>query len=1657
MPKDIQQLYASLRTRSTAINEETYSDVRFKQIHDLKGDARELMLVLSNQYPDFKDNYGFYQGAPHFDFASKIVENNEKDGKTLWDNPDFDVLWQGFFPTNWEKETKRVWKRFTTQDKLYLFRGFLYNSTFAETSLVDWLDYVQYGIDFMQPLLHFIIEALDANEQPIVDKIKSIFQNEAENGGINNLLLSATLQSNQPDLWLIVKDLLLAAQRQEGLRQAIINQIHIAKFEAKILFIQTILEHGLLRFASVLGRLQWWFNLPLAEGVVSGEKEIERFGRLILEIYNTKNTDLQSIINNKNLTEKHFQLWVLRENDAKTFWKTIETMLESDDATQRAIALYSTSQLGRKSFEFAKKYCKNETDLVVCWNIFKNFNNVYGDETYDRADGSFEFFERLIQAIKGDELKNPKPQFAWDDYRFVKRDVAIFWIYRVARATNRYVDILPYEEHLPSQERGGLMNGHFQPIFDKISLNNGQKIDFQPTDFERNWIVRNLQDKTAYVYNFAFSLYKLLLPKTEELPILYGLLTRKSDDIRKSILEILSKQPDNELIISIETLINAKTEEQRLAGLDLVQQLKKQGRLSDFVQKTALAFKERKSIGSKAELILNDILHSENLIYDAANGYGLYDPTKRIAIPVLEMPTKGFFIEKMYGNPMFGLSISMEKLEMELKKLDALFIEHENHEYEIESYDKSKQKVLLGPSGYFQRTKQFAYNPSFEESLASLPLSEVWENWYKQSGLSNLDLYIINSFSKTYIYYEPNLTPKWIIEIIEKYGHDLNKILFNDNKLGLKYANHCNTLLSYLLDYSKMETQFFEIEIDFTLHYFMSIPTDKLEERFRQYEYMQEASSTWREVSTAYYANFQQWEGTPYALDTAPMNRQMSDELFKKYWTVYYWYFRNLDPKKYQGFACCREETAGRAHQLGLIDDNELFYLILETNIWAMVANNPTAYIQNVFKKYPIFKNFLAKAIPHLLEIELKRGETPTPTSKFATLITDIKGIDYFIKIIKGLGKDTLQRGYSYSTEAKNVLFSRFLKACLPKETDTYDDFKQALDDLKLTEKRLLQFALYAPQWLVWTEKYLNWDGLQSAAWCLHAHAHNYFDLQKESELAKYTNVSTQDFQDGAVDVAWFKEAAAALGEARFQAVYEAAHYICENQGYIRARIYADAVLGKMTLQDCKDKVNDKRNQNYVVAIGLVPTLLEKEKDVLERYQFLQNFKKQSKEFGQQRQASEKRVTELAMDNLARTAGYPDPIRLTWAMETLEVQQLMQKAQTLNLDNTSLELVVNDLGKAEVFATKNGKKLANIPPALKKNEDVAALIDIKNNLNAQHSRIKKSLEEAMIRGDVFEVKEIENLMLHPIIKPLLSSLVLGGTGFNPSENTVFDFYKNIPTEKTYRIAHCADLYASGKWSDFQKAAFQNQLVQPFKQIFREYYAPSADELAAVGVSKRYEGYKIQPIQAAALFRARGWSANYYEGVQKVFHAARVRVNVEVYADWFNPANSEPTDIHAIRFYHKNTGEPIEMVEKGHALSLQPSRIFSEIMRDLDLVVSVAHVGGVDIEASLSSIELRAVIVEETAKLFGLDNVTIEKSHVFIKGSRGEYTIHLGSGIAHVRPSKMLNINAVSTQQRGRIFLPFADEDPKTAEIVSKVLLLAKDKEIRDAGILEQIV
>jgi hypothetical protein len=71
-----------------------------------------------------------------------------------------------------------------------------------------------------------------------------------------------------------------------------------------------------------------------------------------------------------------------------------------------------------------------------------------------------------------------------------------------------------------------------------------------------------------------------------------------------------------------------------------------------------------------------------------------------------------------------------------------------------------------------------------------------------------------------------------------------------------------------------------------------------------------------------------------------------------------------------------------------------------------------------------------------------------------------------------------------------------------------------------------------------------------------------------------------------------------------------------------------------------------------------------------------------------------------------------------------------------------------------------------------------------------------------------------------------------------------------------------------------------------------------------------------------------------------------------------------------------------------------------------------------------------------------------RHHAIVPGTLAAYSVNLGSGVVHRQPGASVCIVPVSAQHRERIFLPFVDDDPRTAEVISEVLMLARDDKIK---------
>ena len=203
-----------------------------------------------------------------------------------------------------------------------------------------------------------------------------------------------------------------------------------------------------------------------------------------------------------------------------------------------------------------------------------------------------------------------------------------------------------------------------------------------------------------------------------------------------------------------------------------------------------------------------------------------------------------------------------------------------------------------------------------------------------------------------------------------------------------------------------------------------------------------------------------------------------------------------------------------------------------------------------------------------ILNVELKRGDTPTVFSGAVSGISRVEGIPRLMEILRAMGKDPLDRGTYYSFNngtSKKECLSHLIKVCYPVPgTETAEDLKKAVKAAKVSQDRLIEVAMYAPQWMEMTEQVLGMEGFTSGCYYFMAHMNERFDDRRKAMIARYTPLSAEELNNGCFDTGWFFEVYQQLGEKNFARLYKAAKYIADGSKHTRARKYADAATGKV-------------------------------------------------------------------------------------------------------------------------------------------------------------------------------------------------------------------------------------------------------------------------------------------------------------------------------------------------------------------------------------------------------------------------------------------------------------------------------------------------------------
>jgi Family of unknown function (DUF5724)/Domain of unknown function (DUF4132) len=1506
--------------------------------------------------------------------------------------------------------------------------------------LASWCPYLGYYTDCLGYLFAAAINLDDTVGKEIYEILIASAKGEHEIGAMGRHVVRSLLLANRTDGWEFIEKLLIAAQRQEGLRQSILESIEEAHPIAFQRMLKLILDDNLIRFAATLRAVDVWFGFDLD---VLQEKQARVIVAQVLAFLTDANQQQAGLASDDAQTV-YLALWSIGFTNAMTAIESAKVLIQHPEASHRFVAVHFLEQLRLDAAKLVILTAIEDPDDRVAWLALRStqgnsyYLNIAAPDTFDRIVAMF-------------SRCSPKPKklakLVWDWISLEASQeqlVAILYNFLGKRSPKL---MIPYLGICDANMRSSIV---------------GLLANVEPIDSEIRQVLLALTgDSSSYVRQLVMKALQKCQIEPDEATHLIGLLTRKSSDLRQGILGLLIKQPDLQAIDSAQKLLDAKDVLQRQAGLELLAELVKVDRSADECQSIAQSYQTKK--GDK-------LTNPEVQLLDRISVRVEQPVTLRDALGLVNLADLYVPEPVTCANP---VELNTAAAKSTLLAIDELVHKHAQTPVQIKDYSGETAEYLFG--NLVWQFPSFDPKLSRAENLALLPLADVWENWYAGKRLKDEDnLELIRA-----------IAPRCQTDV-ERWGKDyadsdkeatstspfaqLRRTFytsFGTTKAELRYPDIVSKILNWLTSLHPHDRQ-----TEFSINYLATLATSiDLVELAAAIDLTRQSSSPETIWTLQGFVREVKYFARPPA--------QVARPDFQRWWQLINWIDTTVWQRFLDGERTTTLEDVAIAHALKLATSADLIYSLLGDRFGQETNDlpSPNQAVRTEFNDLRSLTQFKPYGEPYppaleaaklcrdrILEIECQRGDLPTAATNAALCIGAVEGIPTVVKLLQALETAGLKRTSGWGDRGKGATISQLMRYSFSLLGETPVEFARQVRAAKISDEKLIQLAFFAPQWVNYIQHCVDIPGFADGVWWIQAHTKDSSvpaDARDVyiAQIGERTPLSEESLRDGAVDVEWFQHAYATLGAANWKRFDGAAQYACSGAGHQRAKQFASAMLGELNRQELIDRVVKKRHQDSVRALGLCPldTGKKREPDILNRYQLYQEFFRTSKQFGSQRRASEKLAVEIGMENLARTAGFADPQRLQWAMEAVAIADLVEKPQIITVEETTIALSITAQGTPEITITKAGKALKAVPAKLKKNPDIEALIDRKQDIVKQASRMRISLEQAMDRGDAFTSAELQQLAQHPVLAPMLRQLVLiadtpnPDIGYlNPNGTELVNPHGTVTISAAkLRIAHPHDLLLTKEWHLWQQECFASERQQPFKQVFRELYVVTSGEQTKTG-SKRYEGHQVNPRQAIALFGQRGWLSSLGEGVRRTFHREGLIATVSFANGYYTPMDVEGLTIDRLNFYKRDDSKSIPLAEI-------PPRIFSEVMRDLDLVVSVAHIGGVDPEASASTVEMRSSILRETCRLMKLNNVQIQGSHALIKGEIGTYSVHLGSAIVHRQPGGSICILPVSSQHRGRLFLPFVDDDPKTAEIMSKVLLLAKDKEIQDPTILEQIL
>jgi hypothetical protein len=1529
--------------------------------------------------------------------------------------------------------------------------------------VAEWAVHLGHYTAHFGPLLAAAIDAFGPDGDAVLEIVQDSAAGRHPVGGPGWHATRALLCSSRPEAWQFAENLLLAAQRQEGLRQSILEAVDEAHPEAFRRMLSLILDENLLRFAAVARAAGVWLG---AEQFVENPKKLKADLTACRDLM-TDPAARRQAIDKGDATTAYAGLWATAFEDAAAAVKLAAPLFKDRDPARRFAAAKLVAEAGLKEGAALMLPLLNDPDPRLVSAALQYCRVLTDDDEAGRPVAPKDLFERVAAVFDSlpEGFKALKPLVPEWPVADLGRKTAAH-VLLIALGKRPAERLLPYLPSMTDYDRVQALAKVCEPrtLSSKV----------------RQVLLAAAGEPAQYVREAALKYLVKCKLAEDEAQTLEGYLSRTRPDFRRAVFGLLLNRSDKLAVATIDRLLAAGDANRRAAGVEMARRMIDDERMAEPVRERLRDFRDRRGKRLTApeadavEAALNPASRPPTL----ADGLGLFDPADRSpAVPPKKRKVK-------FITPAATAFVTA---------LDALIHEHRSDTFTLtRSHGRVEEKVL-GSLSYRWEFPEPDAKLAADEDRTNLPLLDLWEAWWnnrpaKTRDADGFELLRVRRMPRVQVREgetvdeddedddEPTEKVSPLVATLREAAEPLTS-----TPVGVRYSGLIERLLEW---FEKLHPPAGAADflLDAAETALALVPDSAVEqtppapigdEDDDDKTTPEDKPVEWR---TGY--GFDRW------LDAAGKRRGDSGWTPKhdaRLWRLSRWLDEpvpgsaRLRPGLPVLLAGYEADVATPADFVDhLVGPREVTrWGSSFQSLGSVTATNAAEQFPTLARR-PELRAAVDAVVARVIECELVRGETPTEATPAANAISTLYGMETLLTLLAALGKHGFAPGSVYSPSLnKPAVLTHLVRCVVPDAAATPEAFAaaaaEAVAGARFPASRVVELGLINTRWLRHAAAATGWAGFEEAVYWFIAHIGTGLrpDMGGTAEESKdawnavvksRTNLTAEQLADGLIDVAWFHAAYKAVGnDTHWDAIEAAAKYLGYGQAYKKAARLADVLLGRTKKKELVEAIKTKFLKESVRLLGLLPLpedAAKRQAELADRYQALRGYERYARGLSSLSKEPALQAARLGMENLAVTAGFADPVRLEWSVTADEVADLAAGPVTVSAGPVTVELTLTAAGEAEVSQAKDGKPLAKLPADARKVPAVLELLDRKKSVTRTVSNSKRSLEQAMCAGSRFRGSELVTLMAHPLVRPLVERLVLktdAGLGYPAAGGkslTSPGGKSRVGVTDEWCVAHPLDFVAAGDWPAWQAECFKAERVQPFKQVFREVYVPTAAEREDGDRSRRYSGQQVNESQAKALLAGRGWSTR--EGLDKTFRDAGIIVELTLDDGYSTPADAAAPAVGDTRFRRRGDWKPVPLVDV-------PAKLFSEVMRDLDLVVSVAHVGGVDPEATQSTTEMRAALVATTCGYLKLGNVALEGRHALVRGEYGRYSVHLGSGVVHKLPGGSLCIVPVNAQHRGRLFLPFADDDPRTAEVVSKVILLARDSEIQDPTILQQIV